>query len=265
MTVLITAESIVLVLLVVLVAGLLRSHADILRALHELGVGDPTSAEGPGAPSVAVPLSAGRRSDASAVPAALVGVTPSGETASVAVAGAGTDVLIAFLSSGCGTCAGFWQELGRGAHSQLQGTRVVVVTRDPSEESISAVARLAPADLTVLMSNDAWEDFRVPGSPYFVFVDGEAAAVTGEGTAARWDQLVSLYAQARADSATTPAAAGRGASGSGGWRRWLNDADREARADRELMAAGIHPGHPSLHPPARAGGDGPDGAGVTSR
>ena len=31
--------SVVVVLLAVLVAGLLRSHADILRALHDLGVG----------------------------------------------------------------------------------------------------------------------------------------------------------------------------------------------------------------------------------
>ena len=39
--------SAVVLLLAVLVAGLLRSHADILKALHDLGVGvgDPTGAD----------------------------------------------------------------------------------------------------------------------------------------------------------------------------------------------------------------------------
>ena len=40
MAVLVTIEAVVIVLLAVLVAGLLRSHADILRALHELGVSE---------------------------------------------------------------------------------------------------------------------------------------------------------------------------------------------------------------------------------
>ena len=40
--------SVMVLLLAVLVAGLLRSHADILKALHELGVGvgEPSGADG---------------------------------------------------------------------------------------------------------------------------------------------------------------------------------------------------------------------------
>ena len=40
--------SVVVLLLAVLVAGLLRSHADILKALHDLGVGvgEPSGADG---------------------------------------------------------------------------------------------------------------------------------------------------------------------------------------------------------------------------
>ena len=45
MAVLVAVETVVLVLLAVLVAGLLRSHAEILRRLHTLGAGSrPTSA-----------------------------------------------------------------------------------------------------------------------------------------------------------------------------------------------------------------------------
>ena len=38
MTVLIVVQGLVILLLAVLVVGLLRSHAEILRALHDLGV-----------------------------------------------------------------------------------------------------------------------------------------------------------------------------------------------------------------------------------
>ena len=239
MLVLVALETAVVVLLVVLVAGLLRSHADVLRALHALGarIGDPAAPDAgseraplggvPGtAPGAArgtlvptpVPGPAGRRAPD------LVGVTPAGEA--VGIAGGGTEMLVAFLSSGCGTCAGFWQALAGGAAGALAPARVVAVTRDPAEESPSALARLAPpggpGEVAVVMSSAAWDDYGVPGSPYFVHVDGQGR-VTGEGTASRWDQLVSLFRQAGQE-------------------------EREARADRELLAAGIHPGHPSLFP-----------------
>ena len=243
MAVLVGAETVVLVLLVILVAGLLRSHADILRALHSLGarVGDPGAESGtePGS-SLAVPLQPGPRPGSAhsrggrAAPD-LVGVSPDGEAVGIGLGG--SDTLVAFLSSGCGTCAAFWQALVDGAHRDLAPAQVVVVTRDPAEESSSALRRLVPASARVLMSSAAWDDYSVPGSPYFVYVDGPSRTVSGEGTAARWEQLVSLCTQARADERT------------GRWaRRFGADADREARADRDLMAAGIHPGHPSLHP-----------------
>ena len=47
MVALIVVLTVLVFLLTILVAGLLRSHADILRALHSLGagVGDPTSGD----------------------------------------------------------------------------------------------------------------------------------------------------------------------------------------------------------------------------
>ena len=85
--------SIVVALLSVLVAGLLRSHADILKALHDLGVGvgDPNVAEDLGQQAAPVsftggnpkqpvtmgpPLPAERNSTAAP---AIAGVTPAGD------------------------------------------------------------------------------------------------------------------------------------------------------------------------------------------
>lgn len=47
MAALVAVETVVILVLVVLVAGLLRSHADILRALEELGAGPPTTTRRP--------------------------------------------------------------------------------------------------------------------------------------------------------------------------------------------------------------------------
>jgi hypothetical protein len=238
--VLVALETAMIVLLAVLVAGLLRSHADVLRALHSLGarIGDPGAPEPGSAPSP-VPAPARVAGPAGRRAPDLVGVTPSGESAGISAGGG--PMLVAFLSSGCGTCAGFWQALGSGGAAALAPARVVAVTRDPAEESPSALAGLVPAggvaDVAVVMSSPAWDDYAVPGSPYFVYVDGQGR-VAGEGTAARWDQLLSLCAQASADGAGPVVAPGP----------WATDAEREARADRELLAAGIHPGHPSLYP-----------------
>ena len=119
--------SIVVLLLSVLVAGLLRSHADILKALHDLGagVGEPTGSDphdqssaraaGPQGP-ISVPLTMGpplpgERSSISAP--TIAGVTPSGDALAVAPSGSDQLTLLAFLSSGCASCAGFWKDFHR--------------------------------------------------------------------------------------------------------------------------------------------------------
>ncbi len=134
----------------------------------------------------------------------------------------GERTLLLFLSSGCGTCAPWWDGLRAGEHEQaLPGVRAVVVARDPVEESPSLLAGLAPPGTTVVMASTAWDAFGVPGSPYAVLVDGGTAI--GQGVARSWGQLGSLIDQHLADT-------------------------REQRADAELAAAGIHPGDPSLYP-----------------
>jgi hypothetical protein len=232
----VSAESLVLLILVVLVAGLLRSHADILRLLHDHGiVPDEEPAPVPPGASVPVPAPAMTRPSSAAVsvPAPdVAGLSPEGEMVAVGVGARPT--MLAFLSSGCGTCAAFWARLADGAEEELEPFRVVVVTMDAARESESALRQLRPAHLPVVMSAEGWEAYDVPGSPYFVAVEG--GVVRGQGTASTWDQLISLVRQAAAD-ATLPALTGRNTT-----------RQREERADAELAAAGIRPGDPRLYP-----------------
>ena len=123
----------VVLLLAVLVAGLLRSHADILKALHDLGagVGDPAGDAGHdhagdarAAGPVSVPLTMGPAlaadRDSTSAPA-VVGVTPTGDALAVAPATSGGLTLLAFLTTGCATCAGFWEAFRQPDHLGLPG------------------------------------------------------------------------------------------------------------------------------------------------
>src|SRR4051812_27841934 len=204
MIVIVGAETLVLALLALLVAGLLRSHARILQALHAMGV-DPEALGARGHTAAPAPETPVRftlpRLSMSGVGGGhafnVAGMSPTGEALSVAVPGARVDTLIAFLSSGCGTCSGFWQAFRDGAADGLPDrTRLVVVTRGPGDESPAKLRNLAPADIPVILSSEAWEDYGVRGSPYFVYVHGPEAQVAGEGSAASWADVTSLFQDA---------------------------------------------------------------------
>jgi hypothetical protein len=219
-------ESVVLVLLTVLVAGLLRSHAEILRRLHSLGAGLDPDAPTPDLASMPVELRA-RVTGSFATAADLDGAGLRDDALHVPVVGTRHRTLLAFLSSGCLTCQTFWTAFADPAHLDLpDDIRLVVVTKDASEESVSALRKLAPPNVSVVMSSAAWTDYSVPGSPYFALVDGGAGKVTGEGTGAHWDQVKNLLRQASDDA---------------------SDDSREARIDRELLEHGIAPGDESLY------------------
>ena len=150
MVALVVVSTFVVLVLGVLVAGLLRSHADILRSLHELGVGvgDPASAgDGPGRPRPArhrrrwhMGPTAGARASGEAPTVA--GVTPAGDARAVAVANSDRLSLLGFLSSGCATCTAFWDALqAPGTMDLPDGTRVVIVTKGPDREVPAEVRR----------------------------------------------------------------------------------------------------------------------------
>jgi hypothetical protein len=254
MTILVTIETVILVLLAVLVAGLLRSHATILQRLHALDSGATAALDGgataatrsyttmPGIPAP-VTLSEPQIRDPDSVRATdLVGATPDGETALVRITGVEHDTVLAFLSSGCSTCQEFWDEFDRPRAVRLPaGTRLLVVTKGEDAESPAEVARLRPRGTDVIMSSQAWVDYGVPGSPYVVAVDGATGRIKGEGTGMSWPQVAKLLAQATGDIGfLSEVDARRG--------KPTSDLEREARVDRELMAAGILPGDTSLYP-----------------
>ncbi len=236
----VAVQAVAIALLALLVAGLLRSHAEILRTLHRLGAGLDPVGGGLAGPTEGGRVSSGRpaghRSSTSGFD--VVGTTLTDEVVRIGVVGARRSTLLAFLSSGCFTCAGFWDAFRAGDRLSVPGAaRLVIVTKGAAEESESRLRELAPSEIPVVMSTAAWDDYQVPVAPYFVYVDGPSGQVSGQGVAQTWPQVVSLWSQALDDAAARADAAG------------------EARADHDLMKAGIHPGHPSLYP-ARHGGDG---------
>jgi hypothetical protein len=234
MTILIAAETLVLILLAVLVVALLRSHAEILRRLdrgHE-GAGDDVP-PGRMTPGMARPRS--REGALAAVD--VTGHDLAGDAVQVGLGAGGPPTLIAFLSSGCLTCHGFWRSFDSADRPAIPGGgRLVIVTKDSAHESPARLRELAPEGVPLVMSTAAWESYEVPTAPYFVYVDGASGEIAGEGAASGWQQVVSLLRDALDDEATE-----RGRSAGSG-------AARANRIELDLERAGIHPGHPSLYP-----------------
>ena len=132
----------------------------------------------------------------------VAGLTPGGDAQAVAPASDGALTLLAFLSTGCASCAGFWEAFRQPGQLGLPtGTRLVVVTKGPDREIPGEVAALAAPGLLVLMSSDAWTDYEVPGSPFFVLVDGTAGRRIGEGVANHFSQVAELVRRAEVDTA----------------------------------------------------------------
>jgi hypothetical protein len=209
----VSVETVLLVLLIVLVAALLRSHAEILRRLG------PEGAAAPGVPAPRSEIRTGIEAPE------IAGVTPAGDAIKLSLSGGPT--LLAFLSTGCASCARFWETLGE--HPLPDGLQPIILARGSDREQRSKLRSMAPAAVPVVMSSEAWEAYAVPGSPYFVLVDG--GEIRGEGVATTWDALASL----------------------------VGDAVEEQRGiEARLAAAGIGPDHPSLYSRWSDGGASPE-------
>ncbi len=245
MVALVIVSMFVVLVLGILVAGLLRSHADILRSLHELGVGvgDPAAATVVSAP---VTMVTPESSPVLGMAPAIAGLTPTGDARAIAVDNSDDLTLLGFLSSGCSGCAAFWDALQEPGRLQLPGrTRVVIVTKGHDREMPAEVRSRTTGRVPVVMSTDAWVDYQVPGSPFFVLVDGATGRKLGQGAAGHVDQLTELVRRAEHDRGHAGGTRRRGEAP-------LAGPAREAAADEVLAAAGILPGDPSLYPRALA-------------
>ena len=115
------------------------------------------------------------------------------------------------------------------------GVQTVIVTHGAERERPAKLRKMAPDGVPVVMSSRAWEEYRVPGAPYFVLVD---EAIRGEGVATTWQALGSLVSDAIEEQREVEL--GRGPN------------ERASRIEETLAAAGIGPEHPSLRPGSRA-------------
>lgn len=194
-TVILTLLTVVVALLVVLVVGLLRSHAQILRVLHTLGVQPGGDAEGS---SVAASRGEGR---APHLNVEIDGSTPDGYPLTIPLVGASRSTLLVFLTSTCTTCADFWTALTGAGRLRIPGdAQLVVVTKGEEAESAARVRRLAATQVPVLMSSAGWAAFDVAVAPSFAFVDGESGVVVSKGVATSWEEVVSACEHAIAEA-----------------------------------------------------------------
>jgi hypothetical protein len=250
MMALLVVETVILAVLCVLVGGLLRGYASVLRRLHQLdggAAGGPAAGPPPfrTAPGVIEPVAdiadpvTGQRvegRDEWAAAHDIEGVSLRGEIVSVRTVAVPHDTVLAFLSASCEGCAGFWHELAEGGWTAPPGSRLLVVTKSAEAESPSVLSQLCPPEVDLVLSSQAWTDYSVPGSPYLVVTDGRTGRVKGEGSGVSFSQIGGLIQQSIADS-RHPALAHR------------PDADRrrERDIDRILLSAGIGPNDPSLY------------------
>ncbi len=213
MTAVIVVLSAAVVLLGVLVIGLLRSQAQVLRLLEEItrpgagegaaddgaaddGVADDAGRPEPGAPGR---LPSRSRRPARSAPSRpsrvgsdgtdIRGESPEGNRLRLGVAEV-PRVLLVFLTSSCRSCRPLWDALSAGQAATLPSRPVVaVVTPSPTTEDRSRVADLA-GDAPVVMSSDGWHDYAITGSSFVVVVD--RGTISAEGPVGSWDELEGL-------------------------------------------------------------------------
>lgn len=126
---------------------------------------------------------------------AITGVDPAGDPVEVDVPGAGAPILLCFLHVRCDGCDEFWRglrDVGPAGHPL--GVDPVVVTRGPGSVDLAEVGRVAQGIslAPVVMSDRAWEDYRVTGYPFFVLVDD--GSITGETVGFGWEDVRSMIA-----------------------------------------------------------------------
>jgi hypothetical protein len=243
---LVVAEAVAICVLGLIVVALVHSYSGLASRVERVAAPlDPNpERERSSEQSAGIPITGSSRARAIDIE----GTTTSGEHLVLSVTGVRGDVLLAFLSSTCATCRALWTDLARWRKDTLDPrVRLIVLVKDLDEESPSMLASLSAGavEIDVVHSSQAWADYDVPGSPYFVHVAGSSGEVVGQGSAIRWGQVAELMdlsaRDVRADGARRSA-----------WDKPRRQLRRESGVDAALSRAGILPGDPSLYPESRA-------------
>jgi hypothetical protein len=185
-----------------------------------VAVGSPVPVDGPGSEGPGPPARptgpwadpgfvAGIRPIPSGVPGApspwpavdVLGVGPHGRPVEVLLDQCDGHVLLAFLATQCPGCGEFWREMGGAGPAGLPaGVARIIVTRGPGTVSPDEVSDLVAGGggAPVVMSDQAWADYRVHGYPFFVLVEVGSHTVIGETVGFGWSDITSMVAHALA-------------------------------------------------------------------
>jgi hypothetical protein len=130
----------------------------------------------------------------------VAGVNSVGEAVEIAIGSIEGRVLLAFLATKCDGCDAFWEgfsSTGQPARPKLPpDVSPVIVTKGPGTVSPEEVVGLATLGGTpVVMSDEAWDDYRVMGYPFLVLVDTSTRTVLAESVGFGWDDALELCAR----------------------------------------------------------------------
>jgi hypothetical protein len=141
------------------------------------------------------PIPTGPRGAPQSWPAAdLLGEDPGGHPVAVRIGEHARPLLLCFLQTRCDGCHEFWLGLADPPGEDWpDGLSLVAVTRGPGTVDRSEVARLAAGAgagaVSVVMSDQAWDDYRITGYPFFVLVDPSPGTVVGETVGFGWSDV----------------------------------------------------------------------------
>ena len=128
----------------------------------------------------------------------LEGIDLSGRTVRIGVDEYTEPILLAFLHIDCDGCHEFWQGFRDDRFELPSSVSAVIVTKGPRTVDPVEIRELAVevSHVPIVMSDEAWVDYRVLGYPFFVLVDPATRSIAGETVGFGWSDVVSMIRSA---------------------------------------------------------------------